>query len=453
VLDQLLTRIAHIDAADGPVGLRAVAAIDPSARDVAAAIDLDATQQRWRGPLHGVPIVIKDNIEASGLPALAGSTALRERPSVDAPLVRRLRDAGAIVMASTNLSQWANIRSPRSTSGWSASGGLVANPWSLDRSAGGSSSGSGAAMAAGFAPLAIGTETDGSIVCPASVNGLVGLKPTVGLVPTKGVVPISASQDSPGPMARSVDDVALLFGVLSGTEAPRPASFRVAFAENWLTGHPLTDARALDVVTALREVLPVANITAAEPTEEAGGDELTVMLAELVDDLSAYLAARPGDGVKSLADVVAYEQAHADVELAYFGHEFFLQALETGGRRGSIYGPARARNLEWALNTCLGPAFEHADVVLAPSYAPAWKSDLITGGHPGNIASCVTMAAAIAGWPIMNVPMGVVQGLPVGMGLVGRPHDEWRLLDAARVVERVVAWSDRAPIWNVPNCG
>ena len=191
-----------------------------------------------RGPLHGLPIVIKDNIEVTGLPAAAGSTSLVGRPATDALLVTRLRDAGAVVLGSSNLSEWANIRSERSTSGWSATGGLVGNPWALDRSAGGSSSGSGAAVAAGLSPLAIGTETDGSIVCPASVCGVVGLKPTVGAVPTSGVVPISASQDSPGPMGRSVADVARLFAVLSGQEAltPGDGSPRFVDAASWRTG-------------------------------------------------------------------------------------------------------------------------------------------------------------------------------------------------------------------------
>ncbi len=219
LVEVLLERIHAVDDPDGPVGLRAVAAVADDARAEAAERDAERSRGHVRGPLHGVPVMVKDNIEVTGLPGAAGSTALLGRPARDAPLVTRLRDAGAIVVASTNLSAWANIRSGRSTSGWSATGGLVGNPWALDRSAGGSSSGSGAALAAGLTPLAVGTETDGSIICPASVTGVVGLKPTVGTVPTAGVVPISASQDSPGPMGRTVDDVARLHAVLSGANA------------------------------------------------------------------------------------------------------------------------------------------------------------------------------------------------------------------------------------------
>jgi amidase len=447
LVDTLLERIAAVDDPAGPVGLRAVAAVAADARQVATERDAERARGEVRGPLHGVPVMVKDNIEVTGLPGAAGSTTLVGRPATDAPLVARLRDAGAIVVASTNLSEWANIRSERSTSGWSATGGLVGNPWALDRSAGGSSSGSGAALAAGLVPLAVGTETDGSIVCPASLNGIVGLKPTVGAVPTGGVVPISASQDSPGPMGRTVDDVVRLYAVLVDQEPVEPvAAPRFVHAVTWRTDHPPTDAAVRSFIRALADAgNPVEARLVATPGPEVVNDEFQVLLAELVDDLGAYLDARPGDGVRSLADVVEFERAHADVELPWFGHELFTQALATGGRGGDAYAGCRARNLEWAVGGCLEPGLEGADVLVAPAYGPAWKSDLAVGGHGGAVSSWVTTPAAIAGWPVMSVPVGLVHGLPVGLALIARPGEEWMLLAAARRVESVVASTGPLP--------
>jgi len=458
LVDVLLERIAQVDSPDGPVGLRAVAALAGDARQVAGERDRERSRGEVRGPLHGVPVMVKDNIEVTGLPGAAGSTALIGRPAIDASLVTLLRDAGAIIMASTNLSEWANIRSQRSTSGWSATGGLVGNPWALDRSAGGSSSGSGAALAAGLVPLAVGTETDGSIVCPASVNGVVGLKPTVGTVPTGGVVPISASQDSPGPMGRSVADVARLFAVLAGQDPVdlTESSPRFVHATSWRAEHGPTD----DLVTSFVATLgaTVASVEAravATPGPEVVQDEFVVLLAELVDDLGTYLAGRPGDGVRTLADVIAHEEAHASVELPWFGHELFVQALAGSGRAGDAYAGARARNLEWAVTTCLEPALVGADVLVAPAYGPSWKSDLVVGGHAGAVSSWVSTPAAIAGWPIMSVPIGLVHGLPVGLALITRPGAEWTLLGAAARVEAVVAATDPLPrpAWRRPERG
>lgn len=457
LVEALLARIDAVDDPSGPVGLRAVAAVAADARAVAAERDAERARGDVRGPLHGVPVVVKDNIEVTGLPGSAGSTALAGRPAVDAPLVTRLRQAGAVVLGSTNLSAWANIRSGRSTSGWSATGGLVGNPWALDRSAGGSSSGSGAALAAGLVPLAVGTETDGSIVCPASLNGVAGLKPTVGSVPTAGIVPISASQDSPGPMGRTVDDVALLFGVLADRRPDPPVTApRFVHAANWCSHHPGTDAAVGSAVAALRAAgIAVETRDVATPDPGVVADEFQVLLAELVDDLGAYLAGRPGDGVRSLADVVAFEEDHAEVELAWFGHEHFVQALATGGRAGPSYAGCRERNLAWAVDTCLTPGLAGADVLVAPAYGPAWKSDLAVGGHGTAVSSWIATPAAIAGWPIMSVPVGLVAGLPVGLALVARPGEEWTLLDAARRVESVMATVAPLPrpSWTPPGRG
>ncbi len=437
LVSALLARIEAVDGPDTATALRAIAAISPDALEQAADRDAERRTGAPLGPLHGLPVLIKDNIEALGLPATAGSTALVGRPARDSSLAVRLRRAGAIILGSTNLSEWANIRSFTSTSGWSATGGLVGNPWGLDRSAGGSSSGAGAALAAGLAPLSIGTETDGSIVCPSSLNGVSGLKPTVGLLPRDGIVPISGSQDSPGPIARSVADVRLLLDALVGWAGPTEASpLRIGVAATWMTGHAGTDACFDGLVTRLRgRGHQLVDRAPMVPTAPQHNDELAVMLGELLTDLGQYLAARPGDGVRSLADVVAHEDAHAAIELPHLGHELFVQALELGGRDTAAYMLARQANLAWAVEQCLEPAFgDDLDVLIAPAYGPAWKSDLANGQSVG-AASCVTTPAAIAGWPIACVPMGLVDGLPVGVAVVGRPGTESRVLDAAALLE------------------
>lgn len=455
IVEALLRRIEAIDDPGSPTALRAVLALSECALGDAAASDRRRREGGALGPLEGVPVLVKDNIEVQGMPSCAGATSLIGRPATrDAPLVGRLRAAGAVVIGTTNLSQWANIRSPRSTGGWSAVGGLTANPWALDRNAGGSSSGSGAAVAAGLAPLVVGTETDGSITCPCSLNGVAGTKPTVGAVPAAGVVPISHSQDSPGPMARTVADVALGLEVLSGQGgivarvARGVRGLRIGVAGTWRTGHPATDALFEEAAEALgaagAELVPVAPAVPGKAEEE---DELTVLLCELVDDLDRYLPTRGPGGPQSLAEVVAYEDAHADVELPWFGHELFEKALALGGCDTEGYRRARARNLAWALEACLRPAVEGVDLVVAPTYGPAWKSDLVLGGHPAATAPTTT-AAAIAGWPITTVPMGVVVGLPVGMGIVGRPGSEADQLAAGAAVERPAR-----PTWQPPGRG
>jgi amidase len=441
IVETLLDRIAALDAPDTEVSLRSVLSVADDARRDAARAD-DVRRDGSTHHLHGVPVMVKDNIEAVGLPGTAGATSLAgRRVAQDAPLVHRLRAAGMVVFAATNLSEWANFRSTRSTSGWSAVGGLTANPYRLDRSAGGSSSGSGAAVAARLAPFAVGTETDGSITCPSSLNGLAGLKPTVGTIPTAGVVPISASQDSPGPMARTVTDVAALYEVLAGRDGVMARvgagvrDLKVGVAKTLLTSHPGTDACFEEALAALgRTGAALADVAYPSTPNEVDEDELTVLLCEVADDLTNYLASRGGDGPRSLADVVAHERAHADVELRYFGHELFERALATDGRKSETYGPARERNLAWATSTCLGTALRDADVVVAPSYGPAWKSDLTLGGHPAAYSG-ICSAPSIAGWPIATVPMGIVDGLPVGLSLVGRPGSEPVLLATAAAFE------------------
>ena len=382
------TASLQIDAPGSEIELRSVLALAPDALENAQRLDDERSRGDVRSALHGVPILIKDNIEAVGLPGSAGSTALIGRPVPhDAPLVTTLRDAGLVILGSTNLSQWANMRSPFSTSGWSAVGGLTVNPFRLDRSAGGSSSGSGAALAARLVPLAIGTETDGSITCPSSLNGVAGIKPAVGTVSGEGVVPISASQDSAGPMARTVRDVAALYEILTGLDGVVRrvndgfGDARIAVASNLTTGHPATDAVFTEVVaTARRAGVALSEVTVLASEPSVGGDELTVLLCEMYDDLTAFMTRRGGNGPATLAQCIEFENEHRDVELPFFGHEFFDQSLETGGRHGEKYADARARNVEWAVDKCLTPALTGIDCYVAPCYSPAWKNDLVLGG-------------------------------------------------------------------------
>ena len=454
LVETLMLRIQEIDPPESAVELRSVIAVSPHALEEAERSDRRRASGAPAGPLEGIPVLVKDNVEAVGLPSSAGATSLMGRPPrADAPLVARIRAAGGIILGSTNLSEWANIRSTRSTGGWSAVGGLTANPWALDRNAGGSSSGSGAALAAGLAPLAIGTETDGSITCPASLNGVAGIKPSVGTVPTAGVVPISFSQDSPGAMARTVRDTALLLEVISAQSGlvervSRGASgLRVGVATSWRTGHPATDALFDQVVDFLMGSLDVTSVAPAVPGPKEEHDELTVLLCELKDGLDRYLPTRGPAGPRSLAEVVAHEDAYREVEQPWFGHDLFERALESGGCDTDRYREARTRNLAWALRTCLEPAMEDVDVLIAPTYGPAWKSDLVLGGHPA-AAAPTTTAPAIAGWPIATVPMGLVGGLPVGIGIVGRPGSEADLLALGALIE-----APARPAWAPPQKG
>ncbi|MGD0692974.1 MAG: amidase family protein, partial [Acidimicrobiales bacterium] len=309
----------------------------------------------------------------------------------------------------------------------------------------GSSSGSGAALAARLAPLAIGTETDGSITCPASLNGVVGIKPAVGTVSGEGIVPISSSQDSAGPMARTVRDTAALYEVLTGLDGVLERvergfdRARVAVATNLTTGHPATDQLFVDVVEAARSAgVTLSDITVLEADATVDGDELTVELSELSDDLTGFLKRRGGAGPSTLAECIDFENGHRDVELPFFGHEFFDQALASGGRGGERYREARERNVNWAIDQCLTPALFDVDCFIAPCYSPAWKNDLVLGGSGSGRWSQVTQAPAIAGWPIATVPMGVIDGLPVGLSVVGRPGSETIMLAVCAGFERVL---------------
>ncbi len=397
------------------------------------------------GPLTRVAVLIKDNIEAVGLPGSAGSLALIDSPAKrDAQLVTNLRNAGVDIVGSTNLSEWANLRSTKSISGWSAVGGLTRNPWHLSHNVGGSSSGSGAAVGAGIVTLAIGTETDGSIVCPASLNGVVGLKPTVGSVSTHGVIPISSSQDTPGPIAANVQWAAKGFDAISGQNTFSSLSnsqavvskLRIGVAENWLTGDAQTDAvfeRAIAVANKL--VAKVSASSIPEIDEQTGEDEYTVLLNEIKDEMAEYLAGRPGNhAVKTLEDIVNFNLENAASEMKFFGQEHFDLAIKSPGKKSDEYQTALARGTDWARRVCFETALEQHDLFIAPTYGPAWIN---SDGDPDNIAGGkVTSPAAVAGYPLLCIPMGLVDGLPVGLTISGPANSESKMLAFGLLLEQ-----------------
>ena len=421
--------------------IRSVLAVDSHALAEANTLDLESAAGRRRSPLHGRAVLVKDNIDTAGLASTAGSLALADAPPAhDAPLVRRLRDAGMVVLGKTNLSEWANIRDPHSTSGWSAQGGLTRNPYALNRTAWGSSSGSGAAVAARLAAFAVGTETDGSITAPAAACGVVGLKPTVGLVPTEGVVPISWSQDAPGPMALTVADAAALLDVMAGTSTAEDLEAgvrgrRVGVPRDLWGYSAAADAAAERALTLLSaagaEIVERITMPALKDFDEDG--ELTLLLVELKVGLAKYLATRDAE-VKTLADVIAFNRSHGDDELAWFGQELFERAEQTEGVASAAY-------LE-AVDACSAAGVaeldrtvgEHdLDALLAPAMAPATPIDLVNGDvYSGG--SAIT-SSALAGAPILTVPVELARGLPVAVSLWGRRGDETTLLRLGRALE------------------
>lgn len=444
-----LARIAALDDA-GP-RLNAVIVHDAEAAAAsAAAADT--------GPLAGRTVLVKDNIETREWPTTAGSLALAGNATGrDAPLVTRLRAAGGIVLGKTNLSEWANIRSSSSTSGWSAIGGLTKNPHAIDRNACGSSSGSGAAVAAGLAWAAIGTETNGSITCPASVNGVVGFKPTVGLVSRTHIVPISGTQDTAGPMARSVADAALLLTAIAGSDPTDPATAEAdRFKADFTHGLEVASLRGTRIGVLRRQAGTDTRVTALfdralRDLQRAGAElvevdydwpqgfwqrSLPVLLFELRRDLDAYLTTLPGDAMpNSLAEVVAFNRANASVELRWFDQDLFEQALETTDE--AAYVAARDTNLKATREDGIDRMLREHRVafLVAPTTGPAWASDLLNGDNFSGRVGAGSLAA-IAGYPHLTVPMGAVEGLPIGLSFMGGKWQDHELLKAGAAYER-----------------
>lgn len=453
-----LDRIRRIDD-DGP-RLNAVLYLFPDALSEARRLDAERRAGKLRGPLHGIPVLIKDNVEVRGAPTTAGSLALAGNDTGrDAPIVARLRKAGAVILGKTNLSEWANIRSGNSTSGWSAVGGLTRNPHALDRTACGSSSGSGAAMAASLAPLTIGTETDGSIVCPASTNGVVGFKPTLGLVSRTHIVPISHSQDTAGPITGSVRDAALLLNAIAASDPADPATaeadarkvdytqrlslagmkgLRVGVLRDRLGDRADLKAMLESELAVMRQLgAVIVDIDDSRTGLDALGEaEFAVLMHELKADMAAYLASLPGSaGPRTLADLIAFNSANP-AEMRWFDQGLFELAQSKEGLDSAAYRNARdtAKRLagEQGIDRLLRD--HRVDLLLGISNGPAWTIDLVNGDHytgPG-----VSQLPAVAGYPHLTIPMGDVEGLPIGLSLIGARWSDADVLRAGYAYEQ-----------------
>jgi amidase len=461
---QLLERIEAVNRR-GPA-IRAVLEINPDALAIAEERDRERAAGRTRGPLHGIPVLLKDNVAtADRMETTAGSLALLgARPRQDAHVARRLRDAGAVVLGKTNLSEWSNFRSLRSSGGWSGRGGQTRNPYALDATPCGSSSGSGVAIAAGLAAGAVGTDTDGSILCPAASNAIVGIRPTVGLTSRAGVIPIAHSQDTVGPMTRTVADAAILLGALAGPDPADPATrgapsldytahldpgglrgARIGMPRDVYWGYsPPADAIAADAVALMRdlgaEVIDPANIPTARdlsrgwpPSDDSA---LTVLLYEFKADINAYLAGL-GDAtpMRSLADLIAFNEAHAAEEMPYFGQELFLRAQEAGPLTDPAYQAALARNHRLSREEGIDAALRahRLDALVLPTTNPPTKIDLVNGSWSLGSSS---RPAAMAGYPAITVPAGFARGLPVGVTFIGAAFSEPTLIRLAYAFEQ-----------------
>jgi amidase len=457
LVQQYLARIAAIDKA-GP-RLNAVIELNPDAIRIAEQMDRERKAGKTRGPLHGIPVLLKDNIATSDkMSTSAGSLALAGvRASRDAFLVERLRAAGAVILGKTNLSEWANMRSTHSVSGWSGRGGQTRNPYALDRNTSGSSAGSGAAIAASLATLAIGTETDGSIVSPSSTCGIVGIKPTLGLVSRSGIIPIAHSQDTAGPMTRSVADAALLLTAIAGidpadaatgesrgkaadyTQALRKDGLqgkRLGVARNFFGRSPAVDAvieKELAVLKAQGATLVEVQLPNADKYDDS---ELEVLLAEFRPDLEAYLSGYAAHApMKTMADLIAFNDKHAGRELQHFGQEHLIAAQAKPGLDDPAYRAALANNHRYARAEGIDRIMreERLDALVAPTGDVAWLTDYIKGDHYGGSFSS---PAAVAGYPHVTVPAGQVHGLPVGISFVGGAYSEATLIAIAYAYEQ-----------------
>ena len=454
--------IARIEAVDrkGP-SIRSVIEINPDALTIADALDAERKAKGARGPLHGIPVLIKDNIDtADRMATTAGSLALvGSKPPADSFVAQQLRHAGAIILGKTNLSEWANIRSNHSTSGWSGRGGLTRNPYALDRNTSGSSSGSAAAVTSNLCTVAVGTETDGSIVSPSSINGIVGIKPTVGLVSRTGIIPISHSQDTAGPMARTVRDAAILLGALAGFDgedaatAPRKGKDAVDYTQ-YLDARGLKGARIGVVrkyfgfhervdaaINAALEVLKAQGAILVDPADietigKFDDSENTVLMYELKADLNAYLARLgPGAPVHTLKEIIEYNEKNRHTEMPYFGQETFLKAEAKGPLSEKEYLDALENDRRLARKEGIDATMDKytLDALVAPTDSPAWLTDLVDGDH---FLGGSSSAAAVAGYPSVTLPAGFVFGLPVGVSFFGRAWSEPTLIRIAYAFEQ-----------------
>ena len=462
---EALTRaaLARIKALDGR--LHAVIAVNPDALAQAKAADAARKAGKDLGPMMGIPVVVKDNIETlDPVATTAGSLALKDNVTHrDAPLIARLRAGGAVILAKTNLSEWANIRSSHAMSGWSAVGGLVANPYELDRTACGSSSGTGAGVAADYAVIGIGTETDGSVTCPSSMQGLAGLKPTVGLVSRTHIVPISHSQDTAGPMGHSVADIAALLSVMAGSDPADAATaeadahksdYTQGLSKDVLKGvhigvlrdevgnEPKTAAAFEKALQSLRDAGAVLVDIKDSSVAKISDNEGAILNYELKADLNAYLATTPAAvKTRTLADVIAFDNANAAKEMPLFKQELFDEAQKTTGLADPAYVAASAAKAAAAARIDGLLKDNGVAMLVAPTYAPAWLSDRIYGDvYTGPSA---TQLPAVAGYPHLTVPMGQVQGLPVGLSFIGTKWSEASLLKAGYAFEQVAHGRER----------
>ena len=450
-----LARIAAVDRA-GP-RLRSVIEINPDALEIARERDRERKAGKLRGPLHGIPVLLKDNIAtADKMSTTAGSLVLDGvKARRDAHIVARLRSAGAVILGKTNLSEWANMRSTRSTSGWSGRGGLTRNPYALDRNTSGSSSGSASAIAASLATLAVGTETDGSIVSPASTCGIVGIKPTLGLVSRSGIIPIAHSQDTAGPMTRSVADAALLLAALAGADPQDGATTRapavnyanalnkdglrgkrIGVARDFFGGHDGVNALIEKELGVLRAQGAVLVDVTVPNTDKYGASELTVLLHEFRPDLEAWLAAyAPHAPVKTMADIIAFNLRNAAREMPFFGQEHLIAAQAAGGLQARDYVKALANNQRYSRDKGIDQVLRayKLDALVAPTGGPAWLTDTVNGDHYG---ASFSSPAAVAGYPHITVPAGFIHGLPVGLSFVGTAWSEPALIGMAYAYEQ-----------------
>jgi amidase len=474
ITEKYLARIESIDK-HGPA-INSVIEVNPDAMSIAKALDKERKQKHLRGPLHGIPILIKDNIDTSDrMMTTAGSLALvGSRPPKDSMVAQKLREAGAVILGKTNLSEWANIRSNQSSSGWSGRGGLTKNPYALDRNPCGSSSGSGAAVSANLSTIAIGTETDGSIVCPANANGVVGLKPTVGLVSRSGIIPISHSQDTAGPLCRTVRDAAILLGALTGVDVEDKATTESrgkSYADytQFLVADGLRGARigvvratfgfnaGVDAVmdTALDQLKSQGAVLIDPAQIETRGkfdeSELTVFMYELKADLNAYLARLgPRSPVHTLLEIIEFNEKHREQEMPYFGQDLFLKSETKGPLTSQEYLDALKKNHQLARTEGIDAVMDKhkLDALVAPTGGPAWLTDLVAGDHFGGGSSS---SAAVAGYPNISVPAGYVFGLPVGISFFGRAWSEPVLIRLAYAYEQ--ASKQRKPPQFLPTLG